>query len=480
MSEHRLLFERILDLDDAWNTSSYDCVNRWIKAVRRRGDRYSTKLAYLKWMSYFLRFVNLRADEDAELGKRLTPPERKEELIAKIRHGLTPDELLQLSNDSVSEKVQAFCDRYNETGKARTAHLALNYLRSFFKHNGVERLNVEDYNWRKSRRMEYVPTKEEVYRITEHCDARAKAIILCAFQSGLRNAAIRAICHRDIKEQLETGKIPIRIHVNSEFRQRIPQACKEDAEYYTFFGKEATQALKDYLEWRVIEKGKIGENEPLFTPYEAFSQPKSRNSALSEDSPQRLIKRAARRARIRDWRHIRFHSLRKSFRAVLDAGYADGGQMAEDDKEYLMGHTLSSSKEPYHNANADVLEQRYMKLNWSPTSQVTKETKVEMIKTFAQSLGIAELEVKIQKLRNRQPEMEEMDAIGKIMREELGIKPIETKIVKYKREEKDYDNHKKYESKIVDEKKLLSHIDDGWEIVKEMKNGKLAIRRELA
>jgi integrase len=430
-------------------------------------------------MSYFLRFLNLKADEDAELGKRLTSRERKEELVAKVRRGLTPDDLLQLPIDDVSEKIQAFCDKYNEAGKARTAHVALHSLRSFFKHNGIEELKVEDYNWRKNRRMEYVPTKEEIFRIAEHCDARARAIVLCAFQSGLRNSALRAICHRDIKEQLETGKIPIRIHVNSEFRQRIPQACKEDAEYYTFFGKEATQALREYLEWRVIEQGKIGENEPLFTPYEAFSQPKSRNSALCEDSLQRLIKRAARRARIRDWRQIRFHSLRKSFRAILDAGYVDGGQMAEDDKEYLMGHTLSSSKEPYHNANADILEQRYMKLNWSPTIQVTKETKLEMIKAFAQSLGIAELEVKIQKLRNRQPEMEEMDAIGKVMREELGIKPTENKMVKYRREEKDSDDHKKYESKIVGEKELLSHIDNGWEIIKEMKNGKLAVRREL-
>jgi len=483
MSKNRLLFERILGLDETWNASSYDSVNRWIKAVRRRGDRYSTKLSYLKWMSYFLRFLNLKADEDAELGKRLTPAERKEELIAKIRQGLTPDGLLLLSGDSVAEKIQAFCDKYNEIGKARTAHLALHCLRSFFKHNDVEKLNVEDYNWRKNKRMEYVPTKEEAYRIAERCDERGKAIILCAFQSGLRNSAIRALRHGDIKEQLEAGKIPIRIHVNSEFRQRVPQACKEDAEYYTFFGKEATQALKDYMEWRVDKYGKIGEDEALFTPYEAVSQTKPRENALSEDSPQRLIKRAAKRARIKDWRHVRFHTLRKSFRAVLDAGYVDGGQMAEDDKEYLMGHRLPSSKEPYHNANVDVLEQRYMKLNWSQTSQVTKETKVEMIKTFAQSLGITELEVKIQKLRDEHPELEEMDAIGKVMREELGINPIKTRIVKYRKNDEEEDcsdgNCIKYETKIVTEKQLVPHLDEGWNLVKELKSGKIVVKRLL-
>ena len=422
----RLLFEHILDLDNAWNTSIHDSVNTWIKAVKRRGNRYSTKLAYLKWLSYFLRFLNLTEDENNELGRRLTPPERKQELIAKTRKGLTPDELLLLPSDNVADKIQAFCDKYNETGKTRTAHLALNYLRSFFKHNGIEKLKVEDYNWRKNKKTEHVPTKEEVYKIAEHCDARGKAIILCAFQSGLRNSAIRALCHGDIKEQLDTGKVPIRIHVNSKFKERVPQACKENAEHYTFFGKEAAQALKDYIDWRVTKYGKINEDEPLFTPYETFSQPKPRKNTLSEDSLQRLTKRAAKRTRIKDWRNISFHSLHKSFRTVLDAGYVDGSQMAEDDKKYLMGHTHSRLKKLYHNTNADILEQRYMKLKWSPTSQVTKETKEEMIKTFAQSLGISELEAKIQKLREEQPELEETDAIGKVIREELGINPMKT------------------------------------------------------
>lgn len=483
MSENKLLFERILGLDGAWNRSAYSSVDKWIEAVRRRGDRQSTKLAYLKWLSYFLRFVNLTEDENAELGKRVTPPERREELIAKVREGLTPDGLLLLPDKDLSEKVQAFCDTYNETGKARTAHLALNYLRSFLKHNDVGKLNLEDYNWRKNRRMEYVPTKEEVYRIADHCDARGRAIILCAFQSGLRNSAIRALCHGDIREQLETGKMPISIHVDSEFRQRVSQACKEDAEYFTFFGKEATQALKDYMEWRVNKYGKIDENEPLFTPYEAFSQPKSRKSALSEDSPQRLIKRAARRTRIKDWRHVRFHSLRKSFRAVLDAGYVDGGQMAEDDKEYLMGHRLSSSKEPYHKADVDVLAERYMKLNWSPTFQVTNETKVEMIKTFARSLGIAEVEVKIQKLRQKQPYLDEMDAIGKVMREELGIKPLETRMVKNRKKKGPTDckngHCARFETKIVTEKQLLPYLNDGWDLVRELHSRRLIVRRSL-
>jgi hypothetical protein len=265
-------------------------------------------------------------------------------------------------------------------------------------------------------------------------------------------------------------------------REKIPQACKEDAQYYTFLGREASEALTEYAEWRTKKLGKMEDYEPLFLPYESFDYGKNRKNHLSEDSLQRMIKRAARRAGVKDWRYVRFHGLRKTFRSVLDAGYIDGGQMAEDDKEYLMGHRLPSAKEPYHNANVETLAQRYMKLNWSQTSQVPKETKVEMIKTFAKSLGVSELELKIQKLREEQPELEEIDAIGKVMREQLGINPMKTKIVKHRKNDEKDDcgdgNCRTYETKIVTENKLLTHLDEGWDLVKELKSGRIIIKRE--
>lgn len=282
-------------------------------------------------------------------------------------------------------------------GKARTAHLVLNYLRSFFNHNGVNELNLKDYNWRKSKGPEYVPTKEEVYRIADQCDARGRAIILSAFQSGLRNAALRALRYGDVREQLQTGNIPVRIHVNLRLRQKIPQACKEDAEYFTFLGKEDSEALIEYVEWRTKKQGKIDDDDPLFLPYEDFAQGIRQKGPLSEDSLQRIIKRAAKRARIEDWRYIRFQSLRKSFRSVLDAGYVDGGQMAEDDKEYLMGHTLSGSKEPYRNANVEILAQRYMRLNWAyfpKQAASVEELRKKQVLDMVKILGFSDDKIK--------------------------------------------------------------------------------------
>jgi integrase len=475
MTGDRLLFERILGLDDSWNRSAYASVDKWITTLRRRGDRRSTKLAYLKWLSTFLRFVNLTADEDNELRSRLTSQERRESLIAKIRVGLTPDGLVQLSGKMISQKAQAFCDRYNEAGKVRTAHLALTYLRSFCKHNGLGKLELEDYNWRKNKGFEYVPNKEEVYRMADQSDARGRAIILCAFQSGLRNSALRALCYGDVKEHLQTAHVPVTIHVNLKMRQRIPQACKEDAEYYTFLGKEASQALMEYVEWRTKKLGEIEDDAPLFLPYESFSQGERKKNHLSEDSLQRMIKRAARRTKIKEWRYLRFHSLRKSFRSVLDAGYVDGGQMAEDDKEYLMGRGLPRAKEPYHNANVETLAQRYMKLDWTYLSkqaasveQLRKKQVLDMTKVLGFSEDkIKKVEEALAKYENTDEALEEIKKLN-----------LNSHMEDRKGHVRPGTIHNRKEIRIVrGDDKLVRFLNDGWDIVKELSADKFVMQR---
>jgi len=402
------------------------------------------------------------------LGDRSTADERRAELITKIHQGIHPDKLVKLSVKSVSSRLQDFCDTYNERGKARSAHLALNYLRSFFKRNGFDELDLEDYNWRKNKRVEHVPSKEEVYRIADHCDPRGRAIILCAFQSGLRNATLRSLCYGDLLEQLVNGKLPVVIYVNSALRERVPEACKEDAEYCTFLAKEAVDALREYVVWRCEKYGSIGDDEPLFLPYESFSYKHERNRHLSEDSLQRLIKRAARRARISGWRHVRFHSLRKSFRGVLDSGYTNDGQMAEDDKEYLMGHRLPGAKEPYHNANANVLGERYMKLKWASGESMTESLKLEAIEAFARSLGIKNIEVKIAKIKETESELTEEEAIGRIIRKELGLAKIDLENPQRKT---------KVSRRVIDEEELEKYLSKGWNLQTTLPSGRIIIQK---
>lgn len=449
-------FEELLKLDSDWRTSEYASVQRWIHRLSRRGS-VSTLRAYFKLLAWFVRFI-----------------------------GDSPDDFVKLPKDEVADRVQSFCDKFSDEGKKSTALNAMKALRSFLKANKFKLEELElDASYRIMKKPEHVPTREEVYRMASVCDLKWRAIILCLFQSGLRNSALRALTYEMFKDQLESEAVPIKVHITSRLRKVLPDACKEDVDYWTFFGAEACEALRQYINWRREKNGRIQEDELLFpSDSRSLSKEDRHRKPMDQWHLTRIVKKAARRAGIKRWHDVRAHSLRKTFRSVLDAGYVNGGQMAEDDKEYLMGHKLPGAKAPYHNANIDVLAQRYMKLNWAPTTQVTKEAKVEMIKTFAKSLGIEEIDVKIQKIREGHSELDEMEALGKIMREELGIKPLQTKPIKYleknNSENCSNNNCNRYESKIVLEKELLPYLNEGWDIVKEFRNGEIVIRRKMS
>jgi integrase len=464
----KMIFETVLGLDSDWGASRYASVNRWVRALRRRGDRRATRRTYFKCLANFLRFLNLTVEENGELGDRRTRVTRRRELFDKVVGGMNPDRLIGLPKDEVEERIQVFCDWYNEKGKARSAHAALNCLRSFFKHNDVGELELDDYQWRKNRRPEYVPTKEDVYRMADRCDERGRAIILCTFQSGLRNSALRALKYGDVRDQLEAEKIPVTLHVDSRLRSRIPEACKEDAEYFTFFGREATQALREYVQWRIVKRGKIGNDEPLFLPYEAFNfKLGSRLVHASEDSLERLVKRAARRARIKEWRHVRFHSLRKSFRSVLDTGYVDGGQMPEDDKEFLMGHRLPAGKEPYHNANVTVLAQLYMRLNWADLARQAasvEELRKKQVLDMVKLLGFPD--DKIKRIEETLAKHEKVDdAMEEIKKLSIGS---------YK---ENFRQHSSGFRIVKGEEKLVKSLNSGWDLVKELSEDKFVLKK---
>ena len=149
--------------------------------------------------------------------------------------------------------------------------------------------------------------------------------------------------------------------------------------------------------------------------------------------------------------------------------------MAEDDKEFLMRHTLPSQKAPYHNANINVLEERYMRLRWSRQGITPEEAKIEAIKAFARSLGITNLEIKIAKIKEEEPKLSEEEALGLIIRKELGlIRPMSQRLEYLKDESK---KPKKDPKKIVSEEELESYLNQGWDLEAVLPSGRLLIKK---
>ncbi len=340
-------------------TSGYRSVQNWLNRLRRRGSRSSTHSCL------------------SALGR----------LVKET--GLDPDALVVLSPEDGARRVQGLCDGLNAKGGWQFARTSGFRLTAFFKANGLEVGKLLDLDYRGMERVEYVPSKDEVYRMADVSGLRDRAIILTLYGSGLRNSTLRALRSGDVKEQFEKDINPLRIHVTGELRRADPDACKEWVEYWTFLTGEPLEALKAYMR----NRGPIRDEEPLFAPEGRNLTPEMRREPVSKSTLLRVVKNAARRAGLREWRAIRVHSLRKTFPSILDSGHHGGGQIAEDDKEYLMGHTLPGQKAPYHTSNVEVLASRYVKHDWDrhPLALTKEEVRTEVLGLLMGKLADADL-----------------------------------------------------------------------------------------
>jgi site-specific recombinase XerD len=395
--------------------------------------------------------------------------------------GLDPDTVVSISPGEASKHCQEFTDSLRDKNYSiRYINVNQAYLNTFFRENGFtadKSLKVERYHQpaRYRKKPEYVPTSDEIYKMGYAAGStKNRAMVFALYTSGLRNSTLRAVRFGDVREELESGQNFVKISVYPEMKKIDPAACKGNIPYYTFVGSEAVKVMRDYLEERRQRHGSILEEEPLFcSDSNQISSEKQQGVPVSKKGLEGMVTRAARQAGIAHWSDVTPKCLRKAFESVLRNNGLD-----PKDQEFLMGHILPGVQDPYYDSTkVEELRAKYAKLVFFKAAQVDK---LEMIKAFAQTLGISNIEVKIQKLKEKQGSLGEMEALGKIMRQELGMKPLENRTFKRRRKEENGNNNRKYQSRIVNEKELLPLINDNWEIIKELKDGKIVVRRELA
>jgi len=183
-------------------------------------------------------------------------------------------------------------------------------------------------------------------------------------------------------------------------------------------------AVRDYLDDRCKVFGSIENDEPLFASTSTNVPLEVRRSTpVKRNTLDLVVRRAARRGGITRWKEVHPHCLRKAFESALRNGGLD-----TKDQEFLMGHILPGVQDPYYDSSkTEDLRTKYSAARFFKTETTDK---LEMVKAFARSLGIDKIEVKIQKLRELHSGLDEMEALGRIMRQELGINPIKTKMVK--------------------------------------------------
>jgi integrase len=236
------------------------------------------------------------------------------------RGNSNPDELLRLSKRTIEGRIQAYVDELARQGRSKSyVNGVTKRLRTFFRVNGYAghrelSLNTQFVPARYRKRAEYIPTKDEIYAMADASDAlKNRAVITVLWTSGLRVSTFCALNYGDVADDLTKKETCVKVPVYAEMKTRVFDACKGSVPYYTFIAENAATDIATYLRDREDKYGALRLEDPLFHSEWNFFDPSSRTRMrLGRRAVGQIVKRAAKRAGIRQWQHITPHSLRKA------------------------------------------------------------------------------------------------------------------------------------------------------------------------
>ncbi len=273
------------------------------------------------------------------------------------RVGLSPDQIVQTARSNGDKAPREFKNQvkeilhgYVQEGKLGEAKKIYAALRSFLTAHEVTIVfsRQEKVHYRRKKVAdEKVPVRQDVYALVDAVDRvkgwhdplkklRAKAMILCAYQSGVRPGCVVRWTFGLVRENLfPEVKVPVPLRITADFDSKL--AGYDLPYYYTFLGREAAFALREYIEARMNRGARLDDGSPIFTTLGTNSKDKP----ASYDNYYLTVKRVAKTAGMsadKIWPHL----LRKAFKKVLNRAEID-----DDTREALMGHRLPGSRENY-------------------------------------------------------------------------------------------------------------------------------------
>jgi len=368
-----------------------ESVNKWITNLKKKTGWRTTTPSFLRTLNKLTKY------------SRKSPKELI--AIASTAEKLEQQEGTSPATPAITKLVQEFINGLLSSGKRERARHVRTCLTSFFKANGIS-LELDIIS-RETKKEEVIPSKGQVYTMADYAGSlRNRAIILCMYQSGLGITALRNLNYGHVKKQLEGNRIPIRIRITSRINEKASQMP-----FYTFFGAEACDALRAYInerkrKIRKMRKKRAGIREltkssPLFA---SEGKNVAFGDKLAVSSIWRVVKDSAERAGLQKEK-IQPNSLKKAFEAELNRSLVD-----QETRKYLMGSPVQGTK-----YDVNEIEQKYLICNFSRSEL----SKLAVVKDFVKSLGIEELETEIQKTLTLNPKMTEMEAIRFVVRKEF-------------------------------------------------------------
>ena len=307
-------------------------------------------------------------------------------------------------------------------------------VKSLFR---VNRINLQlPFRMRKTVRYpDRSPTPEELSKIIDIADLRDKVIVSILALSGVRVGTLVKLQYRHVKHDLERGIIPIHLHIEAEITKG------KYHNYDTFIGREGVEYLKTYINSRRIGDQRLEGGKNCGMPPEKLTDfsPLIRNrhkaqvETITPSAVHSVIHKLYRKAgliaksgKIRY--ELRAHSIRKYFKTQLGAN----SQIPVEHVEYMMGHTISTYND-VKMKGIPFLRNLYASSGLSIRPKTTL-SKIDRLKTFAESLGLNPDEVLSKDaliMPHRtviDPEQRTIEVLNKALKQEI-IKELKTSIL---------------------------------------------------
>lgn len=311
-------------------------------------------------------------------------------LCSKLK--VNPDELVMRAreNPNTAAKIQLIADEYNNAGSVRYANHIIHIAKTFFRINKAQ-LDLHGYFQpvRSRRRPEYIPSLQEALRMADVVgNLRDRLIILLLTYTGLRNSTLRALVYSEnypdlllqdftLKKEFGKRNACLVIIVHEIMKLRVPNAAKNRVFYYAFAPPIATDCFYLYLEEMERKYGPLSDDFLIFhTSNRKIPLWQRLKTPISCRELELIVKKAAQRAGIKNWKYVYPHCLRKTYESFL-RNQPDDVRLDEKEREYLFGHTLPGSQDTYFDkTKIEKMRKKYAKMNFEPGITVEREERV--------------------------------------------------------------------------------------------------------
>ncbi len=354
-------------------------------------------------------------------------------------------------------------------------------VKSWMEYNDIElkrKIRIKNIESTPTLENERVPTKPELDQILSSSNLRTKVIVSLISQAGLRPESVGNYKGND---GIRLGDIPeLQIVGNGVSFSQIPARLvvrnalsKAGHRYFTFITKQGCDFIKAYLEGRLALEEALDESSALVAVMyrrERKGKPKDSESYDSAFIQTRNISDAVREA-MRPRFVWRPYVLRSYFDTQLLQAESHG-EIPNAYRKFFMGH--KGDIEARYTTNKGRLpdgliedmrrcftqSQKYLE-SVERESVDKKQILLEMWKEQAKLYGINPAEI----LKERQKvgfSLEEMiEAIKSELRNTMRGFSYASQ---------------PYKSKIVGEQEMVKLVGEGWDLVKELNNGKFLVR----